>query len=284
MSKTGTTTDNGGNHTTQNTSRSLSLSTHPEYHVRGGDLHFIAARTMFRVNSYFFDRESKFWRDRLAGPVSPGDTSLTKGTNSANAIVIDESPEDFSRLLWVWYNDDYGDYSAASLDNWLTILRLATKWEFPKIKKLAIQHLEKFEMGTVDRIVLYKANSVSEKYLFPLYEKLVSREERLRLDESQALGIETLVLVHEARERLRAPSGSRLLSPVRTDLKPTDIIDIVASTFNISLADVDAEPGKPGGGPNKQGQGDKPPKGRGAGGAGGAGAGGAGGGAGRGNK
>ncbi|KAF9445064.1 hypothetical protein P691DRAFT_806196 [Macrolepiota fuliginosa MF-IS2] len=260
MSQTGTTTttDDAGNHTTPNTSRSLSLSTHPEYHIKGGDLHFIVACTMFRVNSYFFDRESKFWRDRLAGPVSPGDAPMNKGTSSSTAIVLDESPEDFARLLWVWYNDDYGNYSTASLENWLTILRLATKWEFPKVKKLAIEYLEKFEMDTVQRIVLYQNNSVSEKYLYPLYEKLASREERLRLDESKALGLETLVLVHEARERLRAPpSGNRLLSPVRPGIGPADIIEIVSSTFNISLADTNAEPGKSGGGPNKPGQGDK---------------------------
>jgi hypothetical protein len=123
--------------------------------------------------------------------------------------------------------------------DWIVILRLAAQWKFMEVKELAISRLELFEMEVIKRIQLYQACWVSEKYLFPLYLQLASREELLGLDEAQALGIETFVLIQQARERLRAQTTTTELSPVRDNLERKDLLDIVASTFNISLKDLD---------------------------------------------
>jgi hypothetical protein len=141
----------------------------------------------------------------------------------------------------------YGDYSRANLKSWITILRYATRWEFDEVKELAIRYIASLDMDVIERIVLYQENRLPEKYLFPLYMQIASREGMLGLDESRALGYETLVLIHHARERLRAPTpmNNKLLSPIRTDLKSTDVIDIVASTFNISLTNANSNTGNP---------------------------------------
>lgn len=119
-------------------------------------------------------------------------------------------------------------------------MRYATRWDFPEIKELAIQYLETHEMDTVTRINLYQENCFPEKYLFPLYVHLASREELLGFEESQALGIETLVLIQQAREHLRArpPMKNCLLSPIRSNLAEMDIFEIVSATLNISLEEV----------------------------------------------
>ncbi|KAF9442495.1 hypothetical protein P691DRAFT_738915 [Macrolepiota fuliginosa MF-IS2] len=244
MTKKGdTTTDKGDKTSPQIPVRSPSLSTHPDYYFGDGNLHFYADRILFKVHAHFFLRESMFWRERLLGPNSSGYGPLIRGTSDSNAIILEERPEDFEQLLWIWYQTDY-DRSTATLQNWITILRYCTKWDFPKLKSLAIQYLETFDMDTVERVVLYQENLVPEIRLFPLYMKLASREERLGLAESRALGFDTIVLIHEARERLRAPpSENYLLSPIRTDLKHTDVMDIVASTFNIPLKEIDSDGG-----------------------------------------
>ncbi|KAF9445066.1 hypothetical protein P691DRAFT_785726 [Macrolepiota fuliginosa MF-IS2] len=232
----------------------LSTHPHPDYYLSDGNLHFLAERTHFKVHAHFFLRESRFWHRELLGPSSSGGLLSARGTSDSNAIVLEEKAEDFEQLLWVWYQtskrmptppipSDY-DRSTATLQNWITILRYCTKWDFPKIKNLAIQYLETFDMDTVEKVILYQENFVPEIRLFPLYMKLASREERLGLAESRALGFDTIVLVHEARERLRAPpSENHLLSPIRTDLKHTDVIDIVASTFNIPLKEIGSDAG-----------------------------------------
>ncbi|EKM79701.1 hypothetical protein AGABI1DRAFT_39745 [Agaricus bisporus var. burnettii JB137-S8] len=202
---------------------------------------------LYRVHSYFFLRESAFWKRELVGSSTAPDAPLLQGNGSTNAIILEEDPKDFDCFLWVFYNENLGDFSA-KLQDWITIMRYATRWDFPRIKDLAIQQLEKHEMNPIDRIKLYQENKLPEKYLFPLYVCLASRQELLGIEESRTLGIETLVLIQQARERLRAPTspmGDKFLSPIRTDLKPADVFDIVSATFNISFGELPADP-KPG--------------------------------------
>jgi len=219
--------------------RSLSLSPHPDYYIRGGDLFFLCGRLLFKVHSHFFLRESCFWRKELTAPASPGG-SPPKGTSDSSAIILDEKPEDFEQLLWVFYNTEYGNYTRATIDNWMTILNYSTKWDFPRVKELAIKYLESRDMDPIQRINLYQANKLPEKYLFRLYMQVACRPDLLSIEESRTLNLETLVLIHQARERLRVqPSADKPhLSPIRTDLGHADVIGIVAQTFNISLTEV----------------------------------------------
>lgn len=224
--------------------RSPSLAPHSDYWIKGADLHLLLGHTLYRIHSHFFIRESKFWKNKLAGPTSPGDEPLLVGTSSTNALVLDERPLDFDCFLYVFYNNRFGDYSQLTLKQWITILRYSTKWDFPHVKELAVRYIVDFDMDVVDRIVLYQENNLPESYLFPLYMQIASREDMLSLEESKILGYDTLVLIHHARERLRTPVSptNRLLSPIRTDLTHTNVIDIVASTFNISLASANISP------------------------------------------
>ncbi|KAF5355102.1 hypothetical protein D9756_005770 [Leucocoprinus leucothites] len=213
---------------------------HQDYYIKGGDLYLRADKTHFRIHSYFFVRESKYWRDELVGPTSPGDETLKKGQDEKNAFAIDETPTDFAQFLWVFYNNNFGNYSTASREQWEIILRLAAKWGFNEVKELAVRHLEGIvDIDPVSRVALYQEHGVAEKYLFPLYVKLAERKEFIGLDEARALGMETFVLVQQARERLRAQVSkeSPFLSPIRTDLKRKDISDIIVLTFNLKLKD-----------------------------------------------
>lgn len=116
-------------------------------------------------------------------------------------------------------------------------MRIAAKWGFDQVRELAVRHLENTDIDLVNRIKLYKEHGVAQKHLFPLYMQLAVRRELITLDEAQILGMETLVKIHSVRERIRAPviKEQPLHSPVRKDVNPKDITDIVASTFNIPI-------------------------------------------------
>ena len=60
-----------------------------------------ADRTLFRVHSYFFVRESDYWKQELGDAV---DEPLKKGQDVRNSIPLDETPSDFAWFLWVFYN------------------------------------------------------------------------------------------------------------------------------------------------------------------------------------
>lgn len=70
--------------------------------------------------------------------------------------------------------------------------------------------------------------------------QLARRETLIGLDEAHALGMETLVLVYQARECLRGQVSDKppFLSPIRKEFKQKDVSDIIASTFNLRLEDI----------------------------------------------
>ncbi|KXN87075.1 hypothetical protein AN958_09285 [Leucoagaricus sp. SymC.cos] len=215
------------------------------YYLKGGDLYFLVDQVLFRVHSYFFLRESEYWKNRLVGPANAGpDDPLLEGNGSTSPIQINDMKHlDFTRFLWVIYNTKYGDFSKAKVLDWITILRLATIWQFAEVKHLAIQHLEAVDMDPLKRIKLYQENGVHEKYLFPLYVHLASQDEFIGLEDARTLGMETYVLLQQARERLRgqALSDDPSRSPVRAGTQLGEVAHIVALTFNISTEENDMD-------------------------------------------
>ncbi|KAF5354946.1 hypothetical protein D9756_005641 [Leucocoprinus leucothites] len=222
------------------------LSRHDQYYISGGDLHFLLRRTHFRVHSYFFRRESKYWNARLAGPVSPGDNPKPPGTHESTAFLVNEDPEDFATFLWVFYNPKYSLYQAP-LNKWITILRLATLWECPGVRDLAISFIDKISMETVQRIKIYQEYKVPREHLLPLYIELATREKMLEREEFRILDADTLFSIVRAREMLRAPlpaDGGRnrddSISPLREEFTDDDKRNIVATAFEISAEQVQA--------------------------------------------
>lgn len=59
---------------------------------------------LYRIHSYFFERESLFFRQKLNSSTSSGDQQEL-GSNDHNAYTLEDiKSEDFARFLWVFYN------------------------------------------------------------------------------------------------------------------------------------------------------------------------------------
>ncbi|KAL0955732.1 hypothetical protein HGRIS_001949 [Hohenbuehelia grisea] len=213
-----------------------SLCRHEKYYLNGGDLHFVVEHVTFRVHRYFFERESPFFRGKLAAPASPG--ASLQGTEDSNAIVLsDVKAADFAMFLWVFYNPVYSLYDA-TVEEWCSILHLAADWEFNEVKNLCVRELEKLAMPDVDRVVIYHKYHVDRNLLIPRYAALCAREEPLTLPEGMKLGMETTLMISRARECARAlprpDSGAR--SPTRAEVEPVVMTDIIKDVFNIEPA------------------------------------------------
>lgn len=113
-------------------------------------------QTRFRIHSHFFLRESAYWRDRIAGLNQEG------LDEHAPLLIEGVEAEDFARFLWIFYNkyaftltssisecitldrSQYGIYTT-SLEHWETILHLATQWDFPDVRELAVKHIDELQ-------------------------------------------------------------------------------------------------------------------------------------------
>ncbi|KAF8070384.1 hypothetical protein FPV67DRAFT_1487180 [Lyophyllum atratum] len=196
------------------------LQRHPQYYMNGGDIHFLADNQLFRIHRYFFERESRVFREQIELPASPGRPH--QGDDESVAIVLDVPAAAFGKLLGVFYNPRYSLYDW-TIEDWSCILDLAHKWEFNEVKNLAIRELEKQTIPLVTRIVLYQRFKVDHALLIPLYADLCSRPEALDDEESESIGIKTTVLIFRARERLRAQPSDGGRSPLPPGLEKEDV-------------------------------------------------------------
>ncbi|KAJ7718600.1 hypothetical protein DFH07DRAFT_860139 [Mycena maculata] len=220
---------------------------HKDYWLSGGDLHLIVEDREFRVHRYFFERDSAKFRALLAAP-SPGKPQ--QGSSHLTAIKLHNvTATDFETFLWVFYNPTYSLYNATVAD-WSCILHLGNEWQFAEVEKLAVRELEKMPMSAVDRIVLYQKHSVSEELLIPHYAALCVRGYPLNFDESNQLGMSTVVIINQAMHSLHKPAGKDSnVSPFQIDPTNAVIVSKIVAHIRNGEAGSPAGSGPPGNSP-----------------------------------
>ncbi|KDQ50879.1 hypothetical protein JAAARDRAFT_141165 [Jaapia argillacea MUCL 33604] len=194
------------------------IKRHDKYYLNGGDIVFLVENYLFRVHKYFFERESPVFRERLALATPAGQSA--RGQTDLNPFPLDDvSGLEFSRFLWVFYNPLYSLYSA-TVEEWSSILKLSYIWRFTEVKNLVVRELEKQYIAPIPKIALYQKYDVDRGLLLQSYAYLTMRDEPLSMAEGVELGLETCLLLAQARERARgsmSPTGNRASSPVNAD-------------------------------------------------------------------
>ncbi|KAJ7452178.1 hypothetical protein B0H11DRAFT_1876860 [Mycena galericulata] len=228
-----------------NTRNSLQgVKPHKNYWLTGGDLHLIVEDLEFCVHRFFFERDSTKFRALLAPP-APGKPQ--QGSSHLTAIKLhDVTAKDFETFLWVFYNPTYSLYDA-TVSDWSCILHLGNEWQFAEVERLAVRELEKMPMSPVQRIVLYQKHRVADEFLIHHYAALCTRGAPLCLDESNQLGMSTVVIINQAMHCLHKPSsGDASSSPIDSSNAAT-IAKIIAHIRNGETKATNSGTGLPGG-------------------------------------
>ncbi|KAH7883266.1 hypothetical protein F5I97DRAFT_219120 [Phlebopus sp. FC_14] len=204
---------------------------HKDYYLRGGDMTVIVENHLYRIHSYFFERESLFFRQKLP---STGENEEQRGSSDNNAYTLEDvKSEDFARFLWVFYNPKYSLYDAP-LEVWLSILQLANRWSFDNVKELSVRELEKIEIEPVEKIAIYHDNTISRLYLLPSYIAVCKRDKPLSFKEGMKLGMETVLRIADARERVRQrASESGIRTPTFEDFEDAEVEGLVREVFGL---------------------------------------------------
>jgi hypothetical protein len=84
-------------------------------------------------------------------------------------------------------------------------LKLAHQWEFVEVKDFALRELEKHHIPALEKIILYHTHDVNRNLLQEAYAALTVREQPLTIEEGRLLGLETALLLAQAREKARTP-------------------------------------------------------------------------------
>ncbi|KAG1741722.1 hypothetical protein EDB19DRAFT_1634482 [Suillus lakei] len=201
---------------------------HPEYYLKDGNVTFHVEDTLFRVHRHFFECESQFFAQEFS-------KAPQEGTSDSNAFRLNGvTTADFAKMLWVWYSPSYRRESKPK-DHWLTILDLSTIWQFPDMKKLAIDELQNLDIEPIEKITTYDRYHINRSLLLPAYMLLCKRASRMSAEEGEQLKMPTVLGIHEARERaVRSAAERGCCSPTSADADDEELEKILNDVFNLN--------------------------------------------------
>jgi len=166
--------------------------------------------TLFNVHRSTFTRHSRVFSDVFSLP-KPMPGQCVEGSSDECPIQFPGIlSTDFERLLSIMYPADFGEHKPRTVEEWTSVLHLATRWEFDSIRHLAIRRLEGLTISPVDKIVLSRQFNINTPWTHTAYTEICQRPETLTVIEARALGLETAMRIYQLREILRG--GNRLPS------------------------------------------------------------------------
>jgi hypothetical protein len=176
--------------------------------------------TLFRVHAYFFVRDSSYFSELLAVHT---ETDATVTDDKLVRLDEDIKSVDFERFLSILYPpcvitllqalnradimfSEFGKYTLTTLDEWTSVLHLASKWGFESIRTLALRKLLPLA-SPVDKIVLGRKYGFDD-WLTPAFVAVCARAEPLSLEEAKRMDSEDVACIYQAREKARGSSIS----------------------------------------------------------------------------
>ena len=168
--------------------------------------------------------ETGFFKDMFALPQPDNEAEATpkEGTTDDTAIAIpDVTCKEFEALLDFFYyrfvlphrihaclSPGYPRESTKeetrSIDQWVSLLSISTRFQLDRIRRRAISEIEAHhpQLHAVDRVVLAVKHSV-DPWLIPAYCDICERAEPLMDQEAEKLGAVTTARLARTRELLR---------------------------------------------------------------------------------
>ncbi|KAL4068136.1 hypothetical protein J3A83DRAFT_3816544 [Scleroderma citrinum] len=185
-------------------------SRHPEFYTT--TVIFLVEGCLFRVPREPLEEESTVFGDMFLLP--QGDQVVVEGLSDENPIVLQGIDKgEFEPLLKVLLYRKHGRNPVLSLgqQQWISVLKLSTMWEFDGPRNAAIHHLDSLEppIDPVEKVVLAMQYDIKE-WLLPALLKLAQRPEPISIEEGRRIGFETTVKLAAVREKvtLGGPSSS----------------------------------------------------------------------------
>ncbi|KAF8963593.1 hypothetical protein BDZ97DRAFT_1758440 [Flammula alnicola] len=177
---------------------------HPRFHFPDGNVIFLVEDVLFKVHRYFFQRDSAIFSSMFSLPQAEGERS--EGEIEEKPIILTGIyVKDFETFLMVLYPIDFLLSELNSPEEWVSVLKIATQWEFASIRRLSIDCLSK-NLATADRVAIGKCYDV-QQWLVPAYTDLCIREQPLGLNEGQKLGMEDVIEIYRIRSLIRYNSN-----------------------------------------------------------------------------
>ncbi|KAI6040627.1 hypothetical protein EDC04DRAFT_1459879 [Pisolithus marmoratus] len=171
-----------------------------------------------------------------------GDSEMVEGQSDKNPVILQGvSKTEFESLLRALMDRQHGTQKRSKLDHnqWISVLKLSTMWEFNNLRNVAIQYLDvpSGPLGPVDKFALASKYEI-KKWLLPALSALARRSEPISVEEGRCIGFENALKLAAVREKLAA---------MREEVTATKVLDWVQRNYTVKPRDEESnEPRKSG--------------------------------------
>jgi len=94
-----------------------------------------------------------------------------------------------------------------TVDEWLSVLRLSSKYEINESRQIAMSHLCDLPINPIRRIAIWGEYHLNPDFLIPSYVQLCQLDDSLTLGMTMALGLKNFTKLSAARETYRKRVG-----------------------------------------------------------------------------
>ncbi|KAI5830530.1 hypothetical protein K523DRAFT_415815 [Schizophyllum commune Tattone D] len=191
---------------------------HPFYLEDGNMKLRLDDGTFYNVHRHFFGRRAPRFAELHL-----------RGEQPDILEIHDVSSIDFQRFLSIIYPNELGVCDIRTVDEWTSVLRLASMWSVTSLRQVAIREIEP-NATPIDKIVLAREFGLGEAWLLPAFVALCRSSEPLEYEDAERLGLRTVLeIVRINREALRSGESYDVEAAVRASdvfLSPgTDVMD-----------------------------------------------------------
>lgn len=115
-------------------------------------------------------------------------------------------------------------------------MRLATRWGFHKMRKLAVRQLERMGLAPIDKIKIYTDFKIDPRLLLPSYASLAMSPTLPSLDDAKKLDIEIILKLTMVRERaLQKAAEDGCRSPTSASAGGPEVNKIICEIFELAV-------------------------------------------------
>ncbi|KAL1702792.1 hypothetical protein EV121DRAFT_281579 [Schizophyllum commune] len=191
---------------------------HPFYLEDGNMKLKLDDGTFYNVHRHFFERHAPRFAELYL-----------RGEHPDIIEVHDVSSIDFQRFLSIIYPSELGVCDIRTVDEWTSVLRLASTWSVASLRQVAIREIEP-KATPIDKIVLAREFGLGEAWLLPAFVALCRSSEPLEYEDAERLGLRTVLeIVRINREASRSGESYDVEAAVRASgvflLPGTDVMD-----------------------------------------------------------
>ncbi|KAI5890046.1 uncharacterized protein SCHCODRAFT_02335099 [Schizophyllum commune H4-8] len=118
-------------------------------------------------------------------------------------LLRDVASRDFQRFLSMVYPSEIGGCDIRSVDEWTSILRIATRLSIPPLYARAIREIES-TATPIDKAVIAREFYLGESWLLPAFTEICEADRWLDYEDAKRLGLRTVVEIGRIREEQRS--------------------------------------------------------------------------------